>query len=69
MKIIKDWLETIEDNLIRKSAIHNMYMSGDNIYYKTINLPDAINFAFTWEDTEEGNYFWCKYYDYLYDIK
>jgi hypothetical protein len=44
-------------------------MSGDNIYYKTINLPDAINFAFTWEDTEEGNYFWCKYYDYLYDIK
>lgn len=59
MKTIKEWLETIEDEEIRESALRQA--DADALNDKAASLLDAIWGFEAWTSTVEGHEFWSNY--------
>jgi len=58
MRTVKQWLESIADEKVRRKAIgYTSRLSGDreksSLYFSIVN-------AFFWDDTEEGHKYWQR---------
>ena len=55
-KTIKEWLESIEDENIKKQALTNMSDSVKGIAVD--NIPKALISGFDWSESPEGITYW-----------
>jgi len=62
-KTIKEWLMELPDGY-REMALENMYEENKSIVVR--NMEDAINRAFTWEESQEGDVFWLAVYNHYF---
>jgi hypothetical protein len=62
-KTVKEWLMELPDGY-RERALENMYEENKSIVVR--NMEDAINRAFTWEESQEGDVFWLAVYNHYF---
>jgi hypothetical protein len=61
---IRQWLNILESPVREqaiKNALHN-YRNNLNAYPERNTLASAINSAFVWDSTPEGQHFWSNLY-------
>jgi hypothetical protein len=65
MKTLEQQLEKLPE-VYKELVIENMKRSGyweEDSTLLTISLTNALSFAFTWKDSEEGADFWVGIYE------
>jgi hypothetical protein len=62
-KTVKEWLMELPDGY-REMALANMCEENKSIVVR--NMEDAINRAFTWEESQEGDVFWLAVYNHYF---
>lgn len=54
-RTIREWLEHIADPIVRERALENI----NPVRSHAESINEAIMVGFKWEDTPEGDYYWC----------
>jgi hypothetical protein len=71
---IKHWLQTIKDPIVRKHAIHNIYINNSikfgliakHYTENVLDIESAIRYGFFWSSTKEGYDYWHNIAGYVY---
>lgn len=65
MKTTKEWLQSIENEMIRDQALK--YCNSECLDDEDFSLATALSGAFTWSDTEQGHDYWNDIYERIKD--